>query len=322
MSTADLYARPLGRPTVSFEIFPPRTPAAAAGLWRTVEHLAAVRPDYISVTYGASGSTRESSRGLVRTILSETTVTAVAHLTCVGASRDDVAALVGEFLDEGVRDILALRGDPPKDQPNWIPHPQGLTYASELVTLIRHIEARRCAEAQCPPDEPLSISVAAYPGEASSPTRRDDVASLLAKQQAGADYALTQVFYDPAAYTGLVREARAAGVHIPIVPGLIPMTDPGRLGRLAVLTGVQPPVELMARLEAEDDALARHRLGIRVSVDLAHAVLDAGAPGLHLYTFNKHEAALDLLEGVNLDGGASSAPGLASGPWVSAPTAH
>jgi methylenetetrahydrofolate reductase (NADPH) len=145
---------------------------------------------------------------------------------------------------------------------------------------------------------------------------------LLAKQEAGADYALTQVFYDASAYAGLVREARAAGVHIAIVPGLIPMTDPGRLSRLAVLTGVEPPADLMARLSAEGDLLARHRLGIRASVDLAHAVLDAGAPGLHLYTFNKHEAALDLLEGVNLDGGASPAPDLASGPWVSAPTAH
>ncbi len=322
MSTAALYAQPLGRPTVSFEIFPPRTPAAAAGLWRTVEHLAAVGPDYISVTYGASGSTRESSRSLVRQILGETSVTAVAHLTCVGASRDEVSTLVGEFLDEGVRDILALRGDPPKDQPDWLPHPQGLAYASELVALIRQIEHGRCAEARRRPDEPLSIAVAAYPGGVASPTRGADVAALLAKQAAGADYALTQVFYDAAAYAGLVREARAAGVHIPIVPGLIPMTDPGRLSRLEALTGVEPPADLMARLVAEDDRLVRHRVGIRASVDLAHAVLDAGAPGLHLYTFNKYEAALDLLEGVNLDGGASSAPDLASGPWVSAPSAH
>ena len=327
MTTARLYTRPLGRPTVSFEIFPPRTPAAADGLWRTVQHLAAVGPDFISVTFGASGSTRESSRGLVRAIVADTPVTAVAHLTCVGASRAEVATLVGEFLDEGVRSILALRGDPPKDQADWRPHPQGLAYASELVALIRQVERDR-ASGRLPSrplardglravEEPLSIAVAAYPGGVTSPTRRDDVAALIAKQEAGADYALTQVFYDPAAYVGLVREARAAGVHIPIVPGLIPMTDPGRLSRLEVLTGVTPPADLLARLAAEDDPMARHRLGIRASVDLARAVLDAGAPGLHLYTFNKHEAALDLLEGVTLEAGAPVAPDLADGPWVS-----
>lgn len=303
MTTAALYARPLGRPTLSFEIFPPRTPAAADGLWRTVEHLTGTGPDYISVTYGASGSTRESSRSLVRSILSRTPVTAVAHLTCVGASRGEVAALVGEFLGEGVRSILALRGDPPQGQPDWQPHPEGLTYASELVALIREVEAARPGSAapDDPGPDPLSIAVAAYPGAASSPSRPDDVAALLAKQEAGADYALTQVFYDPAAYAGLVREARAAGVTIPIVPGLIPMTDPGRLARLAVLTGVEPPADLLARLEAASDPLERHRVGIAASVDLARAVLDAGAPGLHLYTFNKHEAVLDLLEALPHD---------------------
>ena len=316
-STAALYARPLGRPTVSFEIFPPRTPAATERLWRTVQVLATSEPDFISVTYSPSGATRDSSRALVRRIIGETTVTAVAHLTCVGASRAEAAALVGEFLGEGVRNILALRGDPPQNQPDWVPHPQGLSYASELVALIRQIERDR-EDVGAPEREPLSIAVAAYPGDVASPTRRDDVAALLAKQAAGADYAITQLFYDPAAYTGLVTQAREAGVRIPIVPGLIPLTDPARLSRLASLTGVEPPAALMARLAGEDDLVARHRLGIKASVDLARAVLDEGAPGLHLYTFNKHEAVLDLLEGVNLDGGASQAPDLASGPWVAA----
>lgn len=316
--TADLYAGPRTRPTVSFEIFPPRTPAGADALWATVGRLTEAGPDYISVTYGASGSTRDSSRGLVSRILRETGVEPVAHLTCVVGSRADVATLVGEFLDEGVRSILALRGDPPKGRPDWCPHPDGLLYASDLVALIRHIEADRTRTAPLDSPAPLSIAVAAYPGETASPTRSRDVAALLAKQEAGADYAITQLFYDPAAYSGLVHDARAAGVHIPIVPGLIPMTDPARLQRLAHLTGVRPPEALLARLEAEPDDVERHRIGIRATVDLAHAVLDAGAPGLHIYTFNRHEAALDLLEGVHLDGGAP-APDLASGPWVSAP---
>jgi methylenetetrahydrofolate reductase (NADPH) len=319
VTTAALYTHPLGRPTISFEIFPPRTPAGADKLWETVQRLAAVAPDFISVTYGASGSTRDSSRGLVRRILAETPVTAVAHLTCVRATRDEVADLVAEFLDEGVRDILALRGDPPKDEPDWEPPADGLPYAYHLVRLIREIEHRRCAGRAAP--EPLSIAVAAYPGGTASPTRAREVTALLAKQEAGADYAITQLFYDPAAYAGLVHDARAAGVHLPIVPGVIPMTDPGRLQRLAVLTGVEPPAELMARLAATDDPRERHRVGIGATVDLAHAVLDAGAPGLHVYTFNTSHAALDLLEGVHLDGGARRAPDLASGPWVSAPPA-
>ena len=343
MTTAALYTHPLGRPTVSFEIFPPRTPAAADALWDTVQRLAVAGPDYISVTYGASGSTRDSSRGLVRRILAETPVTAVAHLTCVGATRDEAATLVRDFLDEGVRNILALRGDPPQNQPDWQPPTDGLTYASDLVALIRDIERVRLGRgvaddgahpapgrapaslahsSATPPRsvvEPLSISVAAYPGGTASPTRAQDVAALLAKQEAGADYAITQLFYDPAAYAGLVHDARAAGVHIPIVPGVIPMTDPGRLTRLAGLTGVQPPADLMSRLTSTDATAERHRIGISATVDLAHAVLDAGAPGLHIYTFNTYRAALDLLEGVHLDGGAHRAPDLASGPWVSAP---
>lgn len=315
--TAALYAGPRTRPTVSFEIFPPRTPPAADALWRSIQFLAGAHPDYISVTYGASGSTRESSRALVSRILRETAVTPVAHLTCVVGSRSEVATLVGEFLDEGVRSILALRGDPPKGQPDWRPHPDGLRYASDLVALIREIERTR---GLAPPvGEPLSIAVAAYPGGAASPTRSRDVAALLAKQKAGADYAISQLFYDPAAYVGLVHDARAAGVHIPIVPGVIPLTDPGRLQRLAGMTGVTPPEALLSRLASVDDPAERHRIGIRATVDLAHAVLDAGAPGLHIYTFNRHEAALDLLEGVHLDGGARPALDLASGPWVSAP---
>jgi methylenetetrahydrofolate reductase (NADPH) len=336
VTTAALYTHPLGRPTVSFEVFPPRTPAAADALWRTVHELATVRPDFISVTYGASGSTRDSSRALVSRILSESDVTPVAHLTCVGASRAEVATLVGEFLDEGVRSILALRGDPPGDQPDWQPPADGLVYASDLVALIRGLERERAAGAArttaapaspTPPPvssarlgpEPLSVAVAAYPGGTASPTRRRDVAALLAKQEAGADYAITQLFYDPAAYSGLVHDARAAGVHLPIVPGVIPLTDAGRLQRLAGLTGVRPPAGLLARLEAAESPAERHRIGIGATVDLAHAVLDAGAPGLHIYTFNRSHAALDLLEGVHLGGGAPVAPDLASRPWVSAP---
>ncbi|MFC0705386.1 methylenetetrahydrofolate reductase [Cellulomonas uda] len=303
--------RPLGtldRPTLSFEFFPPRNPQAAPRLWETVRQLEAVHPDFVSVTYGASGKTRETSRAFVSRLLRETSLSPIAHLTCVGTSRDEITTIVEEFLDEGVRSFLALRGDPPAGQADWQAHPDGLETASALVGLLRDIESRRCgaspAQAVRARVRPLSVAVAAFPrgNAATGGTRAQDVASLLAKQEAGADFAITQVFYDAESYLGLVAEARAAGVVIPIIPGIIPLTDPARLLRTQELTGVPVPRDLLDALGSADDASAAHRIGTRAGVDLVKGVLDGGAPGVHLYTYNKHEAALDLLEGAQLDG--------------------
>lgn len=302
------------RPTVSFELFPPRNPDAAPRLWATVQELAAARPDFVSVTYGASGSTRRTTRALVRRLLRETSLTPIAHLTCVGTSAEDLAATVEEFLDEGVRSFLALRGDPPADG-SWEAHPDGLPTASALVTLLREIERRRCAaspaQAVRAASRPLSVAVAAFPrGNAGSGgTVAQDVEALLAKQRAGADFAITQVFYDAGSYRELVRLARDAGVVIPIVPGIIPMTDPARLRRVQQLTGVPVPAHVLERLDAfdaddPDDLARRNRAGTRLGVDLVNAVLDGGAPGVHLYTFNTHGPALDLLAGAGLGGDA------------------
>lgn len=320
----DLYRRGalvtiLDRPTVSFELFPPRNPDAAPKLWATIEALASARPDFVSVTYGASGATRYTTRALVRRLLQETSLNPIAHLTCVGVSRTEVEAVIEEFLDEGVRSFLALRGDPPTDA-DWTPHPEGLRTASDLVTVLREVEARRCATSPSQTVRatvrPLSVAVAAFPrGNAGAGTTREqDIAALLAKQDAGADFAITQVFFDAASYLELVAAAREAGVVIPIIPGIIPATDPARLLRVQQLTGVQVPAELLATLAAADDDVARHRTGIRASVDLVKAVLDGGAPGVHIYTFNKHEAALDLLDGANLGGGAAASPATLPAP--------
>lgn len=300
------------RPTVSFELFPPRNPDAAPRLWATIQALEAAHPDFVSVTYGASGKTRTTTRQLVRRLLRETSLNPIAHLTCVGTSREEITTIVEEFLDEGVRSFLALRGDPPAEQADWQPHPDGLHTASELVELLRDLERERCAhspsQAVRARVRPLSVAVAAFPrgNAATGGTRAQDVASLLAKQQAGADFAITQVFFEADAYLGLVAEAREAGVTIPIIPGIIPTTDPARLLRVQELTGVQVPSSLLDLLGAADDELDRHRRGIRASVDLVQGVLDGGAPGIHVYTFNQHHAALDLLEGADLDGGARS----------------
>lgn len=303
----------LDRPTVSFELFPPRNPDAAPRLWATVRELETVEPDFVSVTYGASGKTRQTTRAMVRRLLRETSLNPIAHLTCVGTSRDEVTAIVEEFLDEGVRSFLALRGDPPADQPDWQPHPDGVDTAAALVELLRDIEQRRCgrspAQAVRARVRPLSVAVAAFPrgNHATGGTRAQDVQALLAKQQAGADFAISQVFFDAEAYLGLVAEAREAGVTIPIVPGIIPTTDPARLVRVQELTGVPVPSHLLDLLGSADDPAEQHRRGTRAGVDLVNRVLDGGAPGVHVYTFNKHEAALDLLDGADLVGGRRSA---------------
>lgn len=298
---------PVDRPTVSFELYPPRNPDAAPKLWATIQQLESARPDFVSVTYGASGKTRQTTRALVRRLLRETSLNPIAHLTCVGTSKAETTTIVEEFLDEGVRSFLALRGDPPADAADWHPHPEGLHTASELVELLREIEGRRCAvspaQAVRATVRPLSVAVAAFPrgNHATGGTRAQDVASLLAKQQAGADFAISQLFFDADSYLALVAEAREAGVTIPIIPGIIPTTDPARLLRVQDLTGVPVPRDLLDLLGTDDDA-ERHRRGIRASVDLVNQVLDGGAPGVHVYTFNQHHAALDLLEGAHLGG--------------------
>ncbi len=290
MSTASLVTVPRERPTVSFELYPPRTAAREASAWETVERLAAAGPDFFSVTYGASGSTRGASRTLVRRILDETTVAPIAHLTCVGSPRGELAQVIDELVDDGVRDFLALRGDPPADQPEWAPQPDGVHTTAELVALIRAVERARFGTTG-----QLSVAVAAYPAGASH-TRAQDVAALRDKQAAGADFAITQVFYDVAAYVGLVEEARAAGVVLPLVAGIIPMTDPRRLARLAQLTGVPVPEPLLERLTSAADDDERHRIGVDATVALVEDVVSAGAPGLHLFTFNQYRPALDVVE--------------------------
>lgn len=318
------------RPTISFELMPPRNPAAAPKFWGTVERLITARPDFVSVTYGAAGGDRDTARTVISRILEFAPVLPIAHLTCVGASRDNVAEVIDEFLAEGVRSFLALRGDPPKDQPDWSPPPGGVHSSDELVALLREVEAKRCAAnpstALRSAARPLTIAVATFPsGNAAAGTSRaQEVQRLLEKQQAGADFAITQIFYEPETYVDFVADARAAGVTLPILAGLLPMTDPARLARVETLTGVPAPSALVRDLESLTDLGARHTRGIAASVELADAVLAAGAPGLHISTFNKHEAALDLLEGVHLGGepvyptfsGAGS--DLASGPWVGA----
>jgi len=305
------------RPPVSFELFPPRTDAAAIALGRTIDRLAEVDPAFISVTFGAGGSQRGRSLTVLRYILEHTSVEPMAHLTCVGSSHAEANRLVREFLDAGITSFLALRGDPPEGVGPDDDGPESglgdLGTAAELVQLIHRVQEERepYGEAGVPGapgarridarPRPERVAVAAFPtGHPRSRGLSQDVDTLLAKEVAGATLAITQLFWHADDYLGFVDRARAAGVTIPILPGLMPVTNPARLARLTELTGVEPPADLAIDLEIEPDVEARIEIGERHAAALAGEVLRGGAPGLHLYTYNRHETVLSVLDRLGL----------------------
>jgi methylenetetrahydrofolate reductase (NADPH) len=282
------------RPTLSYELFPPRTPASEATLAETMELLAATRPDFMSITYGASGTTRTTSREVVHRLALAHTIPPLAHLTCVDQSRVELVEVIEAYLADGVRDFLALRGDPPKGQADWQPHPEGLLYAHELVALLREVaHAHRV--------DNLSIGVTAFPAQHAQEQWRDlGLQVLRAKQDAGADFAITQVFYDVEHFRALAADAAAAGIGMPIIPEVMPLVSAARSLRAQQLTGVPTPAELHARLEAAETDDAARAVGVEHAARLSAELVDAGAPGIHIITFNKHEAALELVTRLGL----------------------
>ncbi len=291
-----------GLRTLSFEVMPPRRPEVAPNFWNTVATLLQAEPDFISVTYGAAGKDRSSAREVVRRLVRDTPVQPIAHLTCIAASRDEVTSVISDYLESGVRTFLALRGDPPVSDSQWHAQPGDVASATELVTLIKALEDRRKSTepgaALRAAFKPLTIAVATFPSgnpEAGT-TPEQEIERLLVKQAAGASFAITQLFFDPEAYCSFTRKARAYGVTIPIVAGILVPTDPGRLARVAELTKVQAPEFLLDDLARAANDEDQYQRGIRHGVELARHVLDAGAPGVHFYTFNRARPALDLIE--------------------------
>lgn len=293
---------------VSFELFPPRSDVAALALGRTIDRLAEVNPAFLSVTFGAGGSSRERSLTVLRYILEHTTVEPMAHLTCVGSSHLEANHLVRQFLDAGITSFLALRGDPPVGVTG--PAVLGdLGSAAELVQLIHRVQEEREPFSQQPVPgaargariarrrRPERVAVAAFPnGHPRARGSSAEIDSLLAKQVAGATLAITQLFFRADDYLNFVDKAKTAGVTIDIVPGLMPATSPARLSRIAELAGEEIPAELAIALEIEPNEQAQHDIGVTFIADIAQQVLAGGAPGLHLYTFNQHRAVLGVLE--------------------------
>jgi methylenetetrahydrofolate reductase (NADPH) len=255
-------------------------------LWQAIRRLEPLNPAFVSVTYGAGGSTRDRTTRITAAIARETTLTPVAHLTCVGASRAELRQVIGGYADAGVSTVLALRGDPPGGPGSpWTAHPEGLDYAVDLVRLVRGISR-------------FTVGVAAFPdGHPESPHLDHDAEVLARKADAGAAFAVTQFFFDPAVYFRLVERLAALGCSLPVIPGIMPVTNIKQIQRFAQLSGTPLPPSVVDRLDAvRDDPDAVRRVGVEIATELSRTLLDGGAPGLHFYTLNRSTATLEVFD--------------------------
>jgi methylenetetrahydrofolate reductase (NADPH) len=282
MRIRDLFGQ--ARPVFSFEFFPPKTEAGERSLLQTIDKLRPLEPSFVSVTYGAGGTTREKTIEIVTRIKREHGIEAMAHLTCVGHSRDEIAAILDRLAAAGLENVLALRGDPPRGETTFVRPANGFGYASELVGFIRER------------GYPFCLAGAGYPE--GHPECRDldrDVANLCRKVDAGVQVIITQLFYDNGDYFRFVERARRAGITIPILPGIMPITNVPQIERITSLCGACIPQPLRDRLHAAPSDAAVLDVGIAHALAQCRDLLAGGAPGVHFYTLNQSPATAAIL---------------------------
>ena len=278
------------RPSFSFEFFPPKTDEGERQLWTAIRELEPLSPTFVSVTYGAGGTTRDRTIRVTERIATETTLLPMAHLTAVNHSRAELRQLVGQLAGAGIRNILALRGDPPGDpQGEWVQHPEGFLYAVELVRLVRSLGD-------------FCVGVAAFPEKhPRCPDLETDARHLVAKFDAGADFAITQFFFDADDYSRMLERVDRLGCRSPIIPGVMPVTNVAQIERMAQLSGAAFPVDLAARLHSvADDPTAVRAIGVEVATELSRKLLAAGAPGIHFITLNRSTATREIFAALSL----------------------
>ena len=279
------------RPRFSVEFFPPKDEQGEDDLWKAIDRLQPLDPAFVSVTYGAGGSNRDRTIRTTARIVSDTDLVAMAHLTAVSHSVAELRSVLRAYRDAGIENVLAIRGDPPGDPlGEWLPHPAGLTYAEELVRLAKEVDPGFC------------VGVAAFPyGHPRSADDESDLRHLLAKIDAGADFAITQLFLEPEGYLRLRDRLSAAGCAVPVLPGIMPLTSVRTLRRGPELSGAPLPPGLEERLAPyADDPVAFRAAGLDVTTEMCAALLDAGVPAIHFYTLNRSPATVEIVRRLGL----------------------
>jgi methylenetetrahydrofolate reductase (NADPH) len=279
------------KPAISFELFPPKTDAAMDNLRQIMPELTRLRPDFMTVTYGALGSTQERTLEIATSIQNQYKLPTACHLTCVGSSRADLDNTLDQIHAAGIRNIVALRGDPPKGETQFVAPRDGLSHANELVTHIRAREKQGKIG-------PLGIAVAGYPEKHVEATDlKIDLANLKRKVDAGADCVITQLFYDNRHYFSFVKAARDLGIRVPIIPGLLPILSAKQVLRITSMCGSCLPPELQRELEAVgDDPAKSEDIGVKRCIAQATELLEKGAPGIHFYVLNKSSHMIRIMD--------------------------
>ena len=278
-----------GGRSFSFEFFPPKDEAGEAQLWQAIRELEPYRPTFVSVTYGAGGSTRDTTVDITSRIARETSLLPMAHLTCVGHTKEELDEVLASYADAGVANVMLLRGDPQEGpRADWTPTEGGFTHAVELVEL-----AAGRGE--------FSIGVAAFPeGHPSAESLEHDAQVLVEKARAGAEFAVTQMFFDAADYFALVERVRALGADLPIVPGIMPILNLGAITRQGELIGTSVPDWVVQTFDGLTEPAEIRANGIRLATQLCQDLLDGGAPGLHFYTLNRSKATREIFEALRI----------------------